>query len=111
MTAADTDSAVAHLSESETIADHVEEHSPVIVDFHAEWCGPCKQMEPVLEAVAAATPASVLKIDVDEHQELAGEHGVRGVPTLLIYHRGEPAERLVGFQSEAALRDVVSQYT
>ncbi len=111
MSSSTTDGDVTHLDDGERIEDHVAGDDPVIVDFYADWCGPCKQLEPVLEAVAGATPASVLKVDVDRHQQLAGEYGVRGVPTLVLYQDGEPVERRVGFQSEAAIRDLIAQYT
>ncbi|MFP4589997.1 MAG: thioredoxin family protein [Halobacteriales archaeon] len=101
---------IVYLDDAESIEDHVDGAGPLIVDFHADWCGPCVQMEPVLDAVADSTPARVLKVDVDRRQDVAAEFGVRGIPTLLVYHEGEPVQRLVGYQSEAALRDVIAQY-
>lgn len=86
------------------------EHDVVIVDFFAEWCGPCKQQDPILESVAAETPAVVAKVDIDVQQGLAQSHGVRSVPTLVVYAGGEPVERLVGVQSEQALRSRITQH-
>lgn len=82
----------------------------VLVDFYADWCGPCKQLEPIVESLAAETPATVAKVDIDQHQNLAAEYGVRGVPTLLLFADGEPVERLVGMQEESQLRSLVESY-
>ena len=88
----------------EQVADGV-----VLVDFYADWCGPCQMMEPAVEAVAADTDAAVLKVDVDVHQALAGEYGVQGIPTLLVFADGELVNRMVGAQTEEALADAVRQ--
>ncbi|QLH83504.1 thioredoxin [Halosimplex pelagicum] len=89
----------------ETVAQGV-----VLVDFHADWCGPCKMLEPIVADIAETTDATVAKVDVDAHQGLAREYGVQGVPTLLLFVDGEPAERRVGVQDEGALRDLVAQH-
>ncbi|WP_231186790.1 thioredoxin [Haladaptatus sp. DYF46] len=82
----------------------------VLVDFYADWCGPCKMLEPVLETVAAQTDAVVAKVNIDQHQPLAQRHGVRGVPTLQLYVDGEPVKRLVGMQDEATLTNLVERF-
>ncbi|MEF8780089.1 MAG: thioredoxin [Haloferacaceae archaeon] len=86
----------------------VAEYDTVLVDFYADWCGPCKMMEPAVEAVARDTDAAVLKVDIDRHQGLAGQFGVRSVPTLALYRGGEPEQRVMGAQSEAALKRLIS---
>jgi thioredoxin 1 len=91
---------------SETVAGH----DVVLADFYADWCGPCQMLEPVVESVAADTDATVATVDVDANQGLAAEHGVRGVPTLLLFADGEPVERLVGMQEEARLRSVIEEH-
>ncbi|WP_123620368.1 thioredoxin [Halorubrum sp. CSM-61] len=83
----------------------------VLVDFHADWCGPCQMMEPAVEAVASDTDATVLKVDVDEHQGLAGEYGVQSIPTLLVFADGELADRMVGAQTEDALAGAIEEHT
>ena len=88
----------------EQVADGV-----VLVDFYADWCGPCQMMEPAVEAVAEDTDAAVLKVDVDVHQALAGEYGVQGIPTLLVFADGELVNQMVGAQTEEALADAVRQ--
>lgn len=82
----------------------------VLVDFYADWCGPCRMLEPTVETIAAETDAAVAKVDIDANQGLATRQGVQGVPTLLLYADGEPVERLVGAQSEASLRELVEQH-
>jgi thioredoxin 1 len=82
----------------------------ILVDFHADWCGPCKMLEPIVESIAAETDATVAKVDVDANQQLAAAHGVRGVPTLELYHDGEQVEQIVGVQSEDQLRDLIQRY-
>ncbi|SFS10353.1 thioredoxin [Halomicrobium zhouii] len=90
--------------------DVVGNHDVVLADFYADWCGPCQMLEPVVDSIAAETAATVVKVDVDANQRLASEYGVRGVPTLVLFADGEPAERLVGMQDEAQLRTTVENY-
>jgi len=92
------------------LTDTVATHDVVLVDFYADWCGPCQMLEPVVETVAAETTATVAKVDVDANQGLAAEYGVQGVPTLLLFADGEPVERPVGMQDEAQLRAVIEEY-
>jgi len=79
----------------------------VLVDCYADWCGPCKQMEPAVEAVAADTDAAVAKVNVDVHQDLAAELGVQGVPTLVLFVGGEPTDRQVGAQDLTTLKRLI----
>ena len=99
------------LSEPGEFDDLVADHDVVLVDFYADWCGPCQMMEPAVESVAAETDAAVVKVDVDVHQSLAGEYGVQGIPTLLVFAGGELAGRMVGAQTEDALTDAVAEHT
>lgn len=80
----------------------------VLVDYWADWCGPCKMLEPTVDELAEEVEdLLVLKVDVDEHQDLAQEAGVRGIPALQFYADGEEAERLVGVQEKDDLLRVV----
>lgn len=82
----------------------------VLVDFHAEWCGPCKMLEPVMEQVAAEAPGQVVKVDIDVHQDLARQHGVQGVPTCVVYADGEPVEQIVGVRGGDQYVQLLEQY-
>jgi thioredoxin 1 len=88
----------------------VEEYELVLADFHADWCGPCQMIEPIVEEIAADMDVAVAKVDIDVHQQLAAEYGVRGVPTLVLFADGNAAERLVGMQDEGTLRSTIQSY-
>ena len=87
------------------------DHDVVFVDFYADWCGPCKQLEPTVEQLAAETDAAVLKVDIDANQQIAARHGVRSVPTMVLFADGEPAEQVVGVRGADRLGDLIRQYT
>jgi len=95
-------------------ADHLDavtgEHDVVLVDFYADWCGPCKMVEPIVEALHEEGTAVVAKVDIDEHQALAQAENVRGVPTMLLYVNGEPVERVVGAKDKAGLESMIAQH-
>ena len=73
---------------------------PVVVDFTATWCGPCKMLEPIVKDLALlwAGKVKVFKLDVDDHSDIAIQYGVMGVPTLILFVNGQPAQRLSGYQ-------------
>ncbi len=78
----------------------------VMVDFFATWCGPCKMMAPIVERLSEAYKGKVKigKIDVDENPEVSGKHEIQSIPTTIFFKDGEMVEKLVGFQSEEALK-------
>lgn len=86
--------------------------NPVLVDFFATWCGPCKMMSPVLEDVKkqVGDDVTIVKIDVDRNQELASMYGIQSVPTLLLFKKGECVWRASGVQRGADLVALLQQY-
>ncbi|MWV39036.1 thioredoxin [Natrialba sp. INN-245] len=93
------------------LEDVTSDHDVVLVDFYADWCGPCQMLNPVLETLADETDAVIAKVDVDDHQQLAGAYGVRGVPTLVLFADGEQVEQHTGALPADRLRDLIEGYT
>ena len=96
-----------HVEDADHLSELVEEHAVVLVDYYADWCGPCKMLEPTVEEIAAETDAVVLKVDIDELQGLAQDRGIQSVPTLEFYANGEQAERLIGVQDKDTLVSMI----
>lgn len=86
--------------------------APVLVDFWAEWCGPCKMVLPILEQLADSYAGAVriAKVNTETEQQLASQFGIRSIPTLYVYHQGRKVEEMMGAQSEAAFRAVLDKY-
>ncbi len=94
-----------HVSDSEFEAVISTSSTPVLVDFWAEWCGPCKQIAPILDEVAKEMDGkvSVAKVNIDENPESPQKYGVRGIPTLILFKDGKPFATKVGSMPKSAL--------
>ena len=98
-----------HVESADHLAELVEDHDVVLVDYYADWCGPCQMLEPTVEEIAAETDAVVAKVDIDELQDLAKDKGIRSVPTLQFYADGEQVEQVIGVQDKDDLLSIIEQ--
>ena len=96
---------IAKMNEDSFQSEVLESSQPVLVDFTAVWCGPCKMLDPVVKQLAQDWDgkAKVVKLDVDENPNLAMNYGVMGIPTLMLFKNGEPVERVTGYQPKDRL--------
>jgi len=94
-------------------ADVLKSSKPVLVDYWAEWCGPCRMIGPIIEESAAryADRLTVVKLNIDEHPAIATRYHVRGIPTLMLFKNGEPAATHVGSLSKGQLQAFVESNT
>ncbi len=96
---------IKHVSEASFEADVLKSERPVLVDFWAEWCGPCKAIAPILEEIAKDYDGkiTVAKVDVDANQGISAKFGIRGIPTLILFKNGVSAAQKVGAVSKGQL--------
>ena len=94
-----------------TFQEIINQNKPVLVDFFAEWCGPCKMMSPILDDVKkrVGENASIIKIDVDKNPQAAATYQVRGVPTLILFKNGKPLWRQSGVVPANELEKLINQ--
>ncbi|MDG0979559.1 MAG: thioredoxin [Halieaceae bacterium] len=105
---------IVNIDESNAMRFLIEESNvrPVVVDFWADWCGPCKTLMPILEKLAHEYAGAFLlaKVNADEQQNIAGQFGVRSLPTVMVIQNGQPVDGFAGAQSEAQVRELLQKY-
>lgn len=102
---------IVHISDTSFNQDVLEADGPVLVDFWAEWCGPCKQIAPALEEISAemGDKVTIAKINIDDNPETPSNYGVRGIPTLMLFKNGEVADTKVGALPKSQLVQWIEQ--
>lgn len=100
-----------HFTDATFKSDVLDSNTPVLVDFYADWCGPCKMMGPVVEDLAQEYDgrAVIGKLNVDDQPETAGAYGVMSIPTLLFFKDGKVAEKIVGATSKGSLEAILNK--
>ena len=94
---------IKNVSDAAFEADVLKSSKPVLVDYWAAWCGPCKMIAPILEEVAKEYGDRIAKLNVDENPETAAKFGIRGIPTLMLFKDGQVAQTKVGAMSKSQL--------
>jgi thioredoxin 1 len=97
---------IVTLTQENFAKEVLQSSQPILVDFWAEWCGPCKMLGPILDELAGEYDGRIRigKVNIDDHQELAVQYGIRSVPTLLLFNQGQVADQIVGLRSKRELK-------
>jgi len=100
---------IKHVTDASFDADVIQSGKPVLVDFWAEWCGPCKMIAPILDEVAREYDGKlqIAKVDVDANQQVPARFGIRGIPTLILFKNGEPVAQKVGAMAKGQLTSFI----
>ncbi|HDU7919050.1 MULTISPECIES: thioredoxin TrxA [Serratia] len=101
---------IIHLTDSSFESDVLKAEGPILVDFWAEWCGPCKMIAPILDEIAEEFEGklTITKLNIDQNPATAPKYGIRGIPTLLLFKNGEVAATKVGALSKGQLKDFLN---
>jgi thioredoxin 1 len=96
---------------TQSFFEKIRSENLVLIDFSASWCGPCKRLTPVLDALSKELPAvKFYKVDIDESELLRDKYGIRSVPTILVFENGQCKERLMGLHSKEEIKAVLDKY-
>jgi len=99
-----------HVNNNEFEQEVLKNNKSVLVDFYADWCGPCKMVAPVLEKIGREhTEFEIVKVNVDENQDLAIKYGVMSIPTMIVFKNGEAVDGIVGFSDEQAIINLITK--
>lgn len=103
---------ITHVSESTFEQEVVKSEHPVLVDYWAEWCGPCKMIEPLLHEIASEYTGriKIAKVNIDENPQIANQFKIRGIPTLMVFKDGKVQGMKVGAVTKGVLKEFVEQY-
>ena len=103
---------IKHVSDASFEVDVLQSKHPVLVDYWAEWCGPCKMIAPILDEVATGYEGKlqIAKMNVDENRDIPAKLGIRGIPTLMIFKGGQKVDTVVGAVPKTTLSGTISKY-
>jgi thioredoxin 1 len=101
-----------HVSDDTFEKEVLQSSQTVLVDFYADWCGPCRAIAPIVEEIARelSDRLKVVKLDVDQNPQTAMQYGVQSIPTLIIFKNGKEVERLIGYMSKAKLMSKIEPH-
>ncbi len=104
---------IKEINDADFNAEVIQSTTPVLVDFWAEWCGPCKRLAPILEQVASqmGSKVKIVKVNVDHSPQTASQFGIRSIPTLILFKNGVEVEKLIGTQDMSQLTTFLNAHT
>jgi thioredoxin 1 len=108
----ETMSALPDVTQANFDAEVLKSAQPVLVDFWAPWCGPCRMLSPIVEKIAAAnsSKAKFVKLNTDENPNVAGQYQVSGIPCLILFKNGQPVDRIVGYVPENVVTSMLGKH-
>lgn len=103
---------VTNITDSSFDVEVLQSQKPVLVDFWAEWCAPCRMIAPTIDAIAEefAANATVVKVNVDDNTSTAQRYGIKGIPTLILFSEGKEVERVVGATSKESITRMIEKH-